>query len=62
MISDNEGVSLTLVEGSRVQAKDIELGDKLDGYRMMFKINRGRRWKQWHLPAAVLRLERRGTK
>lgn len=62
MFANSEAVFVTLCEGSKVNSKDIETGDKLDGYRLGFKINRGRRWKQWHLPAAVLRLERRGSK
>lgn len=56
-------VFVTLVDPLKVNMKDILLGDKMDGFRVAgLKINRGRRWKQWHVPAAVLRLERRSHK
>ena len=43
--------------------RDIMEGDRDDGYRLSrVRINGGRRWKQWLLPVAVLRLERRGEK
>lgn len=63
MFCEHEGVFVTLAEGSKVNMRDITMGDKLDGFRVAgLKINRGRRWKQWHVPAAILRLERRSHK
>lgn len=50
--SDNNGAKLIA---------DRLAGDKVDGFRFSgLKINRGRRWKTWHVPATVLRLERLG--
>jgi len=59
----SEGVHVTLLGPTKGYAKDIEAGDKADGFRLSgIRINRGRRWKRWDLPAAILRLERRGYK
>ena len=56
-----DGVSISTV--SKVNAADISAGDRVDGYRLTgVRINRGRAWRQWSLPIATLRLDRRVEK
>lgn len=57
---NGDQVFVTLVNPDKPNMKDIAIGDKMDGYRFSgLKINGGRRWKKWHVPAALLCLERR---
>ena len=57
----HEGISVMNV--TAIKPADVNAGDRVDGYRLTgVRINRGRAWRKWNVPAAVLRLDRRSFK